>query len=77
MADSYLTPKELSDRWERKISVKTLANWRCDPIGKGPKFRRFGNKILYPVSLVEQYENANQFGTTRDYGKRPEQPLAA
>lgn len=67
MSEKYLTPKELSERWEGKISVKTLANWRCDPIGKGPKFRRFGNKILYPLSGVEAYERANHFGSTSEY----------
>lgn len=72
MQKGYLTPKQLSDRWDGNITVKTLANWRCDPIGKGPSFRRFGNKILYPVDAVETYERANHYGSTRDYGKRLE-----
>lgn len=67
MSNTYLTPKQLSDRWENNISVKTLANWRCDPSGKGPSFRRFGNKIFYPLSAVEAYELANHFGSTSEY----------
>lgn len=27
--DVYLTPGELSDRFRGRISVRTLANWRC------------------------------------------------
>jgi len=68
--EPHFTPQELSKRWDGKITVKTLANWRSDPAGKGPAFRRFGNKILYPLSAVEAYERATQYATTRDYGKR-------
>lgn len=68
MADeSYLTPTELSQRWSGKISPKTLANWRCDRTGKGPPFRRFGNKILYPLSAVQAWEAAHQHTSTADY----------
>jgi len=61
----YLTPKQLSDRWEGHITVKTLANWRCD--GKGPTFRRFGNKILYPLPQVERYEQSCESQSSKTY----------
>jgi hypothetical protein len=63
MTTFYMTSKELSARWEKHISVKTLANWRCD--GKGPRFRRYGNKILYSLEEVEAYEQANVLSSTR------------
>jgi hypothetical protein len=65
--DPLLTPRELSARWNNKIAPKTLANWRSDPARKGPTFRRYGNKILYPLSAVIAFEKAREFGTTRDY----------
>lgn len=67
VAEMYLTSRELYVRWCGNITVKTLANWRCDRPGKGPVFRRFGNKILYPISMIEAYERANQYGSTREY----------
>lgn len=67
--DQLLTPNELADRWDNKISTKTMANWRC--AGKGPKYRRYVGKILYPLSEVILWENANQFGSTNSY-RRPD-----
>lgn len=63
-----ITPKELSERWQGKITVKTLANWRSDPDKpKGPGYRRYGSKIFYPLELIEQYERQNQYGKTNQY----------
>lgn len=70
MAETYLTPKELHEHLSKKIAVKTLANWRCDELGRGPRFRRMGNKILYPLAEVEKWEQAQEFATTHDYGKK-------
>lgn len=66
--ETYFSPRELSARWEGRIAAKTLANWRT--LGIGPKFRRFGNKILYRLDWVKKYEDANAYLTTRDYGKK-------
>ncbi|MFD3263220.1 BRO family protein [Phenylobacterium ferrooxidans] len=63
---TYLTAEEVSERWDFKIVSKTLANWRCDRIG--PPFRRFGNKILYPISTLEAWERNHQYVSTKDYG---------
>lgn len=70
LMEPHLTPQELSKRWDGRITVKTLANWRSDPARKGPTFRRLGNKILYPLSAVAAFEQASQFASTRDYGKQ-------
>jgi hypothetical protein len=68
-APTYLTPKEVSARWDGHITVKTLANWRCDPSAKGPRFCRRGNKILYLVADLEVWEAAT-FATTTHGGYR-------
>jgi hypothetical protein len=65
----YLTPQKLSERWERRIKVKTLANWRSDPDGRGPRFRRHGGRILYDITDVEVWEANCSFVSTRHYGK--------
>lgn len=64
--NGYLTPRELVERWNGAITVKTLANWRSDPLGKGPPFRRYFSKILYPLSGIEEYERLNGLGSARD-----------
>jgi predicted site-specific integrase-resolvase len=51
-ATMNLTPVEVADRL--RVSVGTLANWRCR--GEGPKFAKFGSRVLYPLSEVERYE---------------------
>lgn len=63
---TYLTAEEVSERWDFKIVSKTLANWRCNRFG--PPFRRFGNKILYPLSTLEAWERNHQYVSTKDYG---------
>ena len=68
----YLSPKEVSDRWAGKISEKTLANWRSDPSGeKGPRFKRFGNRILYPLDSVTEFEVRMDHGSTSEYMPPP------
>jgi hypothetical protein len=47
-----LTPKETAERL--RMEEKTLANWRNKR--KGPPFRKFGSKVLYPLDLLEQWE---------------------
>ncbi len=63
----YLTPEQLSERFARRISTRTLANWRCS--GTGPKFTRIGGRIAYPVSEVEAWEARNTVSHTSQYRK--------
>jgi hypothetical protein len=68
--DKYLTPAELCERLSRKITTKTLANWRS--MGKGlmgPDFVKLGGKILYPLSRVIAWERGHTYKSTRDYGR--------
>lgn len=70
MKEPHLTPRELSERWDGWIAPKTLANWRCGSAPKGPAFRKFGHRVLYPLSSVIAWEEMNQFSSTREYGRR-------
>lgn len=47
-----LTPKEVAKRL--RLNIGTLSNWRGE--GKGPRFLKFGRKILYPISEIELFE---------------------
>ena len=69
--NGYLTPAELAARLQGAVNVKTLANWRCGATKRGPRFRRFGNKILYPIDGVELWERAQEFGSTHEYPGKP------
>jgi len=51
----YLTAEQVSTRWEKRISVGTLANWRA--AGKGPRYTKIGGRILYPLEYIVAYEN--------------------
>lgn len=63
----YLTPDELSSRLGKRISVRTLANWRWS--GTGPKFTRAGGRILYDLEQVEIWEERNTVSHTGEYRK--------
>jgi hypothetical protein len=52
MEKMFLTSKELADRW--RLSDQTLANWRH--ARKGPRFVKVGNRVLYPVEVIQDYE---------------------
>ena len=60
MDTKCLMPKEVEDAY--RIPVGTLANWRNQ--GKGPDYVKFGRKILYQVSELEQWCQANRIKTS-------------
>lgn len=47
-----LTPQETAQRL--RTTPGTLANWRVK--GYGPKYLKFGRKVLYPLAEVEKFE---------------------
>lgn len=53
----YLTPVELSKRWNGAVTTGTLANWRSK--GTGPTFAKFGSRVRYPLAKVMAWEIAN------------------
>lgn len=61
---TFITARQLSDRWGGSISTGTLNNWRA--LGVGPKFHKFGGRVLYRISDVEQYEAEHMHGPDHD-----------
>jgi len=61
----HLTPQEVSDRYEGRVSPRTLANWRY--LGTSPPYRRIGGRILYPVDALEEWERKNTYTSTSNY----------
>lgn len=57
MNEVHLTPKELATRWH--MSHLTLKDYRTD--GNGPRYIKFGRKILYPMSEVEAFERLHMW----------------
>lgn len=47
-----LLPKEAADRL--RVSTGTLANWRVQ--GEGPRWMKFGRRVLYPEREIEAFE---------------------
>lgn len=56
-ADEYLTPAQLSDRWNGAVTTGTLANWRSNRTG--PAFAKFGSRVRYPLARVVEWEASN------------------
>jgi hypothetical protein len=53
----YLTPGQVSARYDGAYSTKTLANWRSQR--RGPTFVKLGGRILYPLDRLERWEESN------------------
>ena len=60
----FLTPKEAATFL--RLSVRTLAKHRV--YGGGPRFYKFGRKILYAIDDLEAWANARCFEMTSDPG---------
>lgn len=56
--DIYLTPAQLSERYQRAVSLRTLANWRSN--GEGPSYTKIGGKVLYPLEAVLAWEKTRR-----------------
>ena len=64
----FMTPKDVSDRYEGRIGVRTLANWRSQ--GSGPPFVKIGGAILYKFDDLNAWEQANTVSSTSQYGAK-------
>ena len=58
---TILTPEELSARYNRRVSIKTLANWRSK--GDGPAFTKVGGRVFYRLPDVLDWESRRTFKT--------------
>jgi predicted site-specific integrase-resolvase len=54
MSETFLSQKTLARRWG--ISHRTLERWRS--VGRGPLFVKVGAHVVYRLSDVERYEEA-------------------
>lgn len=63
----YLTPTEVVERYQGKITVRTLANWRSQ--GVSPPFTKVGGRILYPLEKLIEWERRRTVSGTSMYGK--------
>jgi hypothetical protein len=50
----YLTPQQVRDRYQGRISLQTLANWRYQ--GTGPQYLKLGGRVLYPLAELLAWE---------------------
>lgn len=57
---SYLTPRELAERWRNVVSLATLDNWRSQQ--RGPRWFKAGGRVLYPINEIIQFEQRNMRG---------------
>lgn len=65
MTTKHLDVYELGERW--KLAPKTLDRWRQR--GIGPRFLKIGGHIVYRLSDIEAYEDAQVRQTTeKDQG---------
>lgn len=63
----YLTPSEVVERYQGKINVRTLANWRSS--GVSPPFTKVGGRILYRFSDLVEWERKRTVDSTAKYRK--------
>jgi hypothetical protein len=63
-----LTAAEVVELLEHRITTRTLANWRSAG-GDGPRYKKIGARIYYPLDAVEEWIEGREFSSTRDYPK--------
>ena len=61
----YLSPVELVERWDNRITTRTLANWRST--STGPRYIKIGGRVAYRVEDINSYETARTVGGTCEY----------
>lgn len=64
-AQQYLTPEDLFARWQKRVAIRTMSNWRS--LGTGPKFTKVGGRILYPLEEVVAWEQRRTTDRTANY----------
>jgi excisionase family DNA binding protein len=55
-----------------RLSPRTLENWRVR--GGGPRFHKFGDRVLYAQDDLEQWQTARERTSTSDPGPLPPPP---
>jgi hypothetical protein len=58
MQDQFLKPEELAARWRTTIGTLKTQRYR----GRGPVYVKNGRSVLYKLSEIEAYEEAQTRG---------------
>jgi len=66
IAQRYLTNNEAADFL--RLSPRTLEKQRVE--GNGPRFRKFGRRVLYAMHDLETWADARSFEITSGTGSR-------
>jgi DNA-binding transcriptional MerR regulator len=61
----FLTPDEVAERYEFKVTSRTLANWRSQ--GISPPYTKVGGRILYRMSDLKEWEQSRTVSSTSKY----------
>ena len=61
----FLSTEELSQLWN--VSTNTLRKWRWE--GKGPRFVKLGQRVVYRHADIEAYAENNLFASTTEAGQ--------
>ncbi len=66
MADTpYFTQSEAADFL--RVSERTLERWRVE--GNGPRFRRFGRRVVYALGDLDSWANDRCYQSTSQAGQ--------
>jgi hypothetical protein len=76
-----LTPAEVVELLDHRVTTKTLSNWRYSDEPCGPPFKKLGNRVFYPLAAVEKWMEANEYSSIREYWEKrdaraPQAPAA-
>lgn len=63
----FLTPEEVAERYQGKVTARTLANWRSQ--GISPPYTKVGGRILYPLRELIEWEKRRTVNSTSCYAK--------
>lgn len=61
----YLTPNDVVERYQGKVTVRTLANWRSS--GISPPYTKINGRVLYPLDELEAWERKRTGTSTSQY----------
>lgn len=62
--EKFLDVREVAARYDGKVAINTLNNWRQG--GGGPRFVKIGGRVLYRLSDVIAWEESRTGWTTSE-----------
>lgn len=55
--NNVLTTKDLYDRWQGKVKMATLIQWRY--LKRGPQYYKIGSKVIYKLEDILRFEHGD------------------